>query len=168
MSARASGAFLTLWYPLGAAFGRNSSRRTRQGAAVAGGPAAGRFPAAARSVAAGAFPDGALAARTSTSAPAFPNWSTRPAAARASCAVPSSYPSRRDNLNENDPGAAGVIGTHLPRPKNRRFLGGRSRFCVRVEVSARKHTGNGEKRPQILVFQEVGRVIVRIPVQTDH
>ena len=85
----------------------------------------------------------------------------RGAAARASCAVPSPYPSRRDNLNESDPGAAGVIGLHLPRPKNRRFLGGRSRFCVRVELSARKHTGNGEKRPQILVFQEVGRVIGR-------
>ena len=56
-----------------------------------------------------------------------------------SCAVLSSYPSRRDNLTKSDPPAAGETKVNLPGP-------GRSWFCGRVEVSAREHTGNGEQR----------------------
>ena len=55
-------------------------------------------------------------------------------------------PSRRDHSTESDPGSAGVSGIHLARPINRRFSGGRSRFCGRVELSAREHTGKGERR----------------------
>ena len=51
-----------------------------------------------------------------------------------------------NHSTESDPGSAGVSGIHLARPINRRFSGGRSRFCGRVELSAREHTGNGERR----------------------
>ena len=75
--------------------------------------------------------------------------STSPECAGRPCRL---TPSRRDKSTESDPASAGTTTLYLPRPKNGTFLGGRSRFCGRVEVSARPHAGNGEKRPGIRAY----------------
>ena len=61
-------------------------------------------------------------------------------------------PSRRDKSTKSDPPSAGTTQLDLPGPQNGTFFGGRSRFCERVEVSARPHAGNGEKRPGIRAY----------------